>query len=127
MTPTAALSVALDTIWVVLFVAIGRHAHDHGDTVAGILSTSWPFLVGLGVGWLLVRAWRAPTALAPTGVVIWLGAALLGMVVRVLAGQGTALAFIGVTLAFLGLGLLGWRAGVGLIRSRLHRSTPSDR
>ena len=127
MTPTAALSAALDTIWVVLFVAIGRHTHDHGDTVAGILSTSWPFLVGLGVGWLLVRAWRAPTALAPTGVVIWLGAALLGMVVRVLAGQGTALAFIGVTLAFLGLGLLGWRAGVGLIRSRLHRSTPSDR
>ena len=32
------------------------------------------------------------------------------MLLRVLAGQGTAPAFIGVALAFLGLFLLGWRA-----------------
>ena len=31
------------------------------------------------------------------------------MVIRVLAGQGTAIAFIGVTLAFLALFILGWR------------------
>jgi len=39
----------------------------------------------------------------------WLGAVALGMVLRVVSGQGTALAFIGVALAFLGLFLLGWR------------------
>jgi hypothetical protein len=39
----------------------------------------------------------------------WLGAAALGMVFRVVSGQGTALAFTAVTLAFLGLFLLGWR------------------
>ncbi len=31
------------------------------------------------------------------------------MVLRVVAGQGTAVAFIAVALAFLGLFLLGWR------------------
>jgi len=39
----------------------------------------------------------------------WLGAAGLGMALRVAAGQGTAVAFVGVALAFLGLFLLGWR------------------
>ena len=39
----------------------------------------------------------------------WLGAVALGMVFRVVSGQGTAPAFIGVALAFLGLFLLGWR------------------
>ena len=39
----------------------------------------------------------------------WLGAVVLGMLLRVVSGQGTAAAFIGVALAFLGLFLLGWR------------------
>jgi FtsH-binding integral membrane protein len=34
----------------------------------------------------------------------------VGMVFRVIAGQGTAVAFVIVALAFLGLALLGWRA-----------------
>ena len=39
----------------------------------------------------------------------WLGAVGLGMLFRAVSGQGTAPAFIGVALAFLGLLLLGWR------------------
>jgi len=45
----------------------------------------------------------------PSGVAAWLGAVGLGMALRVVAGQGTAVAFIFVALAFLGLFLLGWR------------------
>jgi len=37
-------------------------------------------------------------------------------VLRVVSGQGTALAFIGVALAFLGLFLLGWRLLAGALR-----------
>jgi len=70
---------------------------------------TWPFLAGLVLGWLAVRAWRRPSALVPSGVGAWLGAAGLGMVLRVTAGQGTAVAFVLVALAFLGLFLLGWR------------------
>ena len=50
-----------------------------------------------------------PAALGPAGVAARLGAVAVGMVLRVIAGQGTAFAFILVALAFLGLFLLGWR------------------
>jgi FtsH-binding integral membrane protein len=105
------LAAVLDLCCVLAFVIIGRARHDAagGESLGGIASTAWPFLAGLAGGWLLTRAWRRPLALAPSGVGAWLGAAGLGMALRVAAGQGTAAAFVGVTLAFLGLFLLGWR------------------
>ena len=56
------------------------------------------------------RAWRAPAALVPTGAVVWPVCVAVGMVLRVASGQGVVPAFVGVALAFVGLGLLGWRA-----------------
>jgi hypothetical protein len=105
----AAAAIAGDICCVLAFVIIGRHAHHDGTSPAGILYTAWPFLAGLALGIAVARAWRRPLALVPAGVAAWLGAAGAGMVIRVLAGQGTAPAFIGVTLAFLALFLLGWR------------------
>jgi Protein of unknown function (DUF3054) len=107
---TRPASVVIDVCFVIAFVAIGRSAHHHGESVAGLASTAWPFLAGLGVGLLVTRAWRRPAAIAPAGLGAWLGTVAVGMLLRVVAGQGTALAFIGVALAFLGLFLLGWRA-----------------
>ena len=56
----------------------------------------------------------------PAGIAAWLGAAAAGMILRVIAGQGTALPFIVVALVFLGLFVVGWRlVARGLIaRSR---------
>jgi hypothetical protein len=104
---SARLAVVLDVCCVLVFVIIGRESH--GEGLAGIASTAWPFLAGLAGGWLAGRAWRQPFRLWPDGVSAWLGAVALGMVFRVLSGHGTALAFLGVALAFLGLFLLGWR------------------
>ena len=56
-----------------------------------------------------------PAALVLAGVAAWLGAVAVGMVLRVIAGQGTAFAFILVALAFLGLFLLGWRLAARLV------------
>jgi hypothetical protein len=106
---SARLAVILDCCCVLAFVIIGRASHTRGESLAGIASTAWPFLAGLAGGWLAARAWRQPFLLWPAGVGAWLGAAALGMVFRVVSGQGTALAFAGVALAFLGLFLLGWR------------------
>ena len=103
------LAVLLDCCCVLVFVIIGRASHTKGESLAGIASTAWPFLAGLAGGWLAARAWRRPFLLWPAGVSAWLGAVALGMVLRVVSGQGTAFAFIGVALAFLGLFLLGWR------------------
>ena len=109
----------LDVAAVLVFVVIGRANHGHGEAVAGVASTAWPFLAGLAVGWLAGRGWRRPLALWPSGVAAWLGTVAVGMALRVLAGQGTALSFIVVALVFLGLFLLGWRL---LAQFRVSRS-----
>jgi hypothetical protein len=112
------IAAVFDIACVLAFVIIGRASHAKGETLAGIASTSWPFLTGLACGWLAGgllggplkgRAWRHPAALVPAGVAAWLGTVIVGMVLRVVSGQGTAFAFICVALAFLGLFLLGWR------------------
>ena len=98
-----------DFCCVLLFVVIGRANHHDGGALAGLWDTFRPFVAGAVAGMVVTRFWRRPTALLPTGVGIWLGTVAVGMALRVLAGQGTAFAFILVALAFLGLFQLGWR------------------
>ncbi|MDA8278127.1 MAG: DUF3054 domain-containing protein [Actinomycetota bacterium] len=118
----AVRAAAADFVFVVAFVVIGRKSHGHGESVRGIFSTSWPFLVGLIGGWLVSRDWKSPTQVLPTGVIVWLLTVALGQILRVIVGQGTALPFILVSLAFLGLFLLGSRIVLGLIDRKLERS-----
>jgi Protein of unknown function (DUF3054) len=116
---TVLASTVLDVCCVLAFVAIGRHAHHDGDNVAGIWHTAWPFLAGLAMGLAAARAWRRPLEIVPAGLGAWLGAAGAGMTIRVLAGQGTALAFIGVAVAFLALFFIGWRVVARIVTGRL--------
>jgi DUF3054 family protein len=104
-----AWAVAADVACVLAFVVIGRANHHAGETLAGVASTAWPFLAGLAAGELAARGWRRPFALVPTGVAVWLGTVAGGQVLRIVSGQGTAVAFVIVSLLFLGLFLLGWR------------------
>ena len=99
----------VDVAGVVVFVAIGRSQHHHGDAWRGLVSTSWPFALGLGIAWLLITR-RARTGLSlADGAFIDVVTVAVAMLARVLAGQGTAPAFIVVALAFLGLAFEGWR------------------
>lgn len=123
---SARVAAVLDVCCVLVFVIIGRASHAKGEAIGGIVSTSWPFLVGLGTGWLAVRAWRRPASLRPAGVGAWLGTVAVGMILRVVAGQGTAFAFICVALAFLGLFMLGWRLIARWLESRSHREHLRD-
>lgn len=104
-----ALGVLADVCCVLVFVVAGRANHHAGDTLAGVASTAWPFLAGLAAGELASRAWRRPLAVVPTGVCVWLAALGGGQLLRVVSGQGTDAVFVGVSAAFLGLFLLGWR------------------
>ncbi len=113
----AALAVLADVAMVLAFVVIGRASHHAGETLAGVASTAWPFLAGLAAGELAARSWRRPAAVVPTGLIVWLATVGLGQVLRIVSGQGTELAFIAVSAAFLGLFLLGWRAVVAGLRS----------
>jgi hypothetical protein len=121
----AALGVLADVCCVLAFVVIGRANHHAGESLAGMTSTAWPFLVGLAVGEAATRAWRRPAALAPTGVGVWLATVALGQVLRAVSGQGTDLVFIGVSALFLGLFLFGWR--LVAVRIPAVRSQPAGR
>ena len=114
----AALAFIADVVLVVVFCTIGRRSHAEGLTVTGIAETAWPFLSGTVVGWLLVRAWRAPTAVAPTGVVIWVSTIVVGMLLRKATSQGVAVSFIVVASLVTALLLLGWRVLAGVIGKR---------
>jgi peptidoglycan/LPS O-acetylase OafA/YrhL len=110
----------IDVACVLVFCAVGRRSHDEGLNVAGIATTAWPFLSGTVLGWLLSRAWRRPSALYPTGVVVWLCTVIVGMLLRKVTSAGVAGSFIVVAATVTGLLLLGWRAFAELgRRSRL--------
>jgi multisubunit Na+/H+ antiporter MnhB subunit len=119
MRKTAAV---IDLVMVLVFVAIGRSVHDHGVRLVGMISTAWPFVIGLGVGWLMLIARRRPGTALTDGVTVTLATVAVGMVLRVVSGQGTAFAFIAVAICFLGLFMVGWRVLVATWRRRRVRS-----
>ena len=117
----SAVAALVDVVAVVLFVAIGRASHHHSETVGGFLSTLWPFAAGVGVGWLVSSRrslWRLRA-----GITVCLATVAVGMALRVVAGQGTALAFVVVALTFLGAVMLFGRVlAVRVIRLAVDRA-----
>ena len=111
-------SLALDAVLVVVFAIAGRRSHAEGLDVAGLWGTAWPFLAGLGVGWLAARAWRHPLAPWPTGVVVWASTLVVGMLLRLASGQGVQVAFVLVAAISLAILLIGWRGVTALVTRR---------
>lgn len=105
---------AVDIVAVLVFCAVGRRSHDEGLSATGIAATAWPFLTGTVIGWLASRGWRRPTAVVPTGVVVWLSTVVVGMLLRKVSSAGVAASFVVVATTVTALLLLGWRAAVGL-------------
>src|SRR5271156_5753333 len=102
----------IDIACVLMFCAVGRRSHDEGLNVAGIATTAWPFLSGTVLGWLASQAWRRPTAVVPTGVVVWLCTVAVGMLLRKATSVGVAASFVVVGSSVTALLLLGWRAAL---------------
>ncbi|MCB4207522.1 DUF3054 domain-containing protein [Arthrobacter sp. UM1] len=117
-----AVQAVLDVVLVLAFAAIGRSSHGESPDPVGILTTAWPFLAGLALGWLVSRSWRAPHALAPAGLTVWLGTLAFGMALRAVTGGGVAVSFIIVAGVFLALVLLGSRAVLGALARREERN-----
>lgn len=111
MRRNSAFAALADVVGVLVFSAIGRRSHAEGLTAAGVSETAWPFLVGTAVGWLLSRGWRAPTAVVPTGLVVWVCTVAVGMLLRKATSAGVAVSFIVVASAATAIVLLGWRVG----------------
>ena len=107
-----------DVVAILVFVLIGRRVHDHGVSVTGLASTFWPFGVGLIGGWLVAIRRCLHVATLRGGGAIVIVTVVVGMLLRRLAGQGTATAFIVVAFAFLGASMLGWRLVYSLFARR---------
>ncbi|MET4051399.1 hypothetical protein ABID81_000743 [Frigoribacterium sp. PvP054] len=108
--------VVVDLVVVLAFVVIGRRSHAEGLDLPGLLGTLWPFVVGAVVGWASVTGVRWPLADLRSGAVVWVSTAVIGVLLRVVAGQGVQLSFVIVTIVVLGVFVVGWRAVVALVR-----------
>jgi hypothetical protein len=117
---TVTLAAGADALAVLVFAAVGRSAHAEVVDAFGLLTTAAPFLLGLVVGWLVGRAWRAPLRL-PVGVAVWVGTVVVGLGVRAAFTHRLPLTFVLVAAVSLALFLLGWRAIAQLVA----RSGPS--
>lgn len=122
MRRSSVLAVLADVVGVLVFCTIGRRSHAEGLTVAGVADTAWPFLVGTAVGWLLIRGWRRPTAVAPTGLVVWASTVVVGMLLRKATSAGVAVSFVVVASAATAVVLLGWRVAVAAFARRSGQS-----
>lgn len=112
-----------DAAVVLSFVVIGRDTHGFISEVSDILRVAAPFLLALGFGVVVFRAWTRPTSWV-TGLFLASTTLVVGMFLRsVVFDAGTARTFVIVTGAwFVGL-MVGWRLVAALI-TRLRRNRP---
>jgi hypothetical protein len=104
----------VDVVAVVVFVAIGRRNHDEGTAISGVLSVAAPFLIALGISWLVLRTWREPFNRSSL-IATWIITVFVGLLLRrVVFDRGIATAFIIVATITLG-------ALLGLGRKLSHR------
>lgn len=102
----------LDLVVVSAFALIGRASHDEGLTAIGWWHTAWPFLTGAAVGWLALALLGRPPASLTSGLIVWMGTLMGGMLLRRVTGEGTAVPFVIVASVVLGVLFLGPRLAV---------------
>lgn len=112
-----------DLLVVLLFVAIGFVQHGTPLTAQNLFLVGWPFAVGVLLGHLAIRAWRAPFRIWPHGVFVWAITLATAMALRTLFSAGTEVSFLIVTAIVTGVGMLGWRAAA-LFLTRGERTRP---
>lgn len=113
-----ALAFGIDLVATLVFVLAGRGSHNADASIGGLLTTWWPFVASLALGWLVTAAWRDPFGVLWPGLGIWIATVVGGMLLRAASGQGTALPFFVVATAALAVLLLGWRGVAVLVRRR---------
>lgn len=108
----------IDLVLVIVFCVIGRLSHAEGifGDLPGLLGTIWPFVAALLIAHVVLMLSRVRRERMLPGLAIWAVTVVLGLLLRAVSGQGTALPFIIVATLTLALFLLGWRAVLALVR-----------
>jgi hypothetical protein len=107
---TVARAATADVLSVLLFAVVGRLSHDDGLTLGGLVTTAWPFVVGVAGGWVGVFIARlAPLSNAAAAMML-VKTLILGCILRVVFTDGNApWSFVAVTTVVLGVLFFGWR------------------
>jgi hypothetical protein len=127
--PRPALAL-VDALAVLVFAAIGRQAHDEGAhdvayAVGQVVGIAAPFLVGALLGALAARSWRDPLAWR-SGIAVWIGAVVIGMLLRWAFVDTPPVSFIVVATVSLAVLVLGWRGAVRGIMALRGRRAEQD-
>lgn len=120
-------SLVADALAVLVFVAIGLLQHGIGLTSTSIGLVAWPFVLGMLLGHLAIRSWRAPFALWPQGVFVWAITVVAAMAIRTLFGAGTETSFVIVTAIVLAVLMLGWRAIASFVTRHERREAVAEK
>lgn len=120
-------SLVADALAVLVFVAIGLLQHGIGLTSTSIGLVAWPFVLGMLLGHLAIRSWRAPFALWPQGVFVWAITVVTAMAIRTLFGAGTETSFVIVTAIVLAVLMLGWRAIASFVTRHERREVVAEK
>jgi FtsH-binding integral membrane protein len=122
-----AFAVGVDALCLAIFVALGRASHDIASGIDWYLTVLWPFLVGWFVVALVLQLYKAPVDRWVILSCTWVLGSTIGLILRAaVTHRSTPLAFVIVTLLFIGLTTFGWRLFVhGLAWVRSHeRNSP---
>ncbi|MCW0214544.1 MAG: DUF3054 domain-containing protein [Pseudonocardia sp.] len=115
--PVPVLALVADAVAVIVFAAIGRSSHAEADSVAGLVGTAAPFLVGLAAAWASPWVRANPQGLR-AGAVVLAGTVVLGLGLRAAFLQRLPLSFAVVATLALAVLLLGWR-GLSMLVARV--------
>ncbi|MBO0842468.1 MAG: DUF3054 domain-containing protein [Nocardioides sp.] len=119
-------ALVLDIVLVFVFAFVGKESHESQSALSLVLTIVWPYVVGVLFGWGIVssrRGWEVHR-MWPAGVTIWLVTYVMGTLLRWGSGRGIAPGFLLVSVIFLGLTLVGWRAVTALVL-RLRAQSPA--
>lgn len=105
-----AVRIIIDIALVVVFAAIGRASHAEALDAAGLLRTAMPFVGAALLVWIVIVLTNRKFPALREGLVVWACTLVLGMVFRVMVGDGIQVAFVAVAALVLALFLIGWRA-----------------
>ncbi len=109
-----------DLLVTLVFAVVGRASHHEAFSVAGLAITWWPFAIGAAAGWLICYRLRIRVGSIGGGLITTALAVVLGMLLRLLSGQGVQVSFVIVTSIILIIGMVGWRlVSTIVVRRRL--------
>lgn len=115
--------ILIDLVLVAVFCVIGRLSHAEGilGDLPGLANTAWPFLLATLIAHAVLLWRRTQAGRVLPGVFVWAVTVVLGLLLRWISGQGTALPFVIVTALTLAAFLIGWRAVLALVRRMRRR------